>query len=74
MVNVTLAIPEELHAKMRKHSEIRWSEVIRKTISEKVDHLDMLDRLSAKSKLTKRDVELLAKNIDGEVAKKLGLK
>ena len=69
MVNVTLAIPEELHAKMRKHSE-----VIRKTISEKVDHLDMLDRLSAKSKLTKRDVELLAKNIDGEVAKKLGLK
>jgi len=74
MVNVTLAIPEELHAKMRKHSEIRWSEVIRKTISEKVDHLDMLDRLSAKSKLTKRDVEILAKNIDGEVAKKLGLK
>lgn len=74
MTNVTLAISEDLHSKMKKHSEIRWSEIIRKTISEKVDDLEMMDKLSGKSKLTKKDAELFAKKIDSNVAKKLGLK
>jgi len=71
MVNVTLAIPEELHAKMRKHSEIRWSEVIRKTISEKIDKLEMLDKLTSKSKLTKKDVDEISHKINAEVFREL---
>ncbi|MFW5847265.1 MAG: hypothetical protein ACOCUU_03860 [Nanoarchaeota archaeon] len=59
---------------MRKHSEIRWSEVIRKTISEKIDTLDMMNKLTNKSKLTQKDVDEISKMIDGSVAKKLGLK
>lgn len=74
MTNVTLAIPEELHTRMKRHSEIRWSEVIRKTISEKVDDLEMMDKLSGKSKLTKKDIEVLSQKIDSNVAHKLGLK
>ena len=74
MTNVTLAIPEELHTRMKKHSEIRWSEVIRKTISEKINDLEMMDKLSGKSKLTKKDVETLSQKIDSSVAHKLGLK
>ena len=74
MVNVTLAIPEDLHTRMKKHSEIRWSEVIRKTISEKVEELEMMNKLSGKSKLTKKDIEILSKKIDSNVAQKLGLK
>lgn len=68
MTNVTLAIPKDLHIRMKQHSEIRWSEVIRKTIAEKIDRLEMMD------KLTQKDVDELAKMIDGNVAKKLGLK
>ena len=34
---VTLAIPRELYDKMKSRSEIKWSEVIRKSISEKID-------------------------------------
>jgi len=74
MTNVTLAIPEDLHKRMKRHSEIRWSEVIRKTISEKVDDLEMMDKLSGKSKLTKKDIGLLSQKIDSNVAHKLGLK
>lgn len=74
MVNVTLAIPEDLHTRMKKHSEIRWSEVIRKTISEKVEELEMMNKLSGKSKLNKKDIEILSKKIDSNVAHKLGLK
>lgn len=67
MTNVTLAIPDDLHTKMKEHSEIRWSEVVRKTISEKVEMLEAMDRLAKKSKLTKKDVEEIAHKINKEV-------
>ncbi len=74
MVNVTLSIPEELHSRMKHYSEIRWSEVIRKTIAEKIDRLEMMDKLSGKSRLTRKDVDALSKKIDSGVAKRLGLR
>jgi hypothetical protein len=74
MPNITLAIPEDLHTKMREHSEIRWSEVVRKSISQKIEDLDIMDKLTAKSKLTQKDVDTIASKIDGAVARKLGLR
>ncbi len=40
MANMTMAIPDELHSKMRKHAEIRWAEVARQTFQEKVNILE----------------------------------
>ncbi len=74
MTNMTLAIPDELHEKMMQYSEIRWSEVVRKSIVEKVSDLELMDKLTQKSKLTQKDVDEIAKKIDSNVAKKLGLK
>ena len=74
MPNVTLSIPEALHEKMKKHSEIRWSEVVRKSISEKIEDLEVMDKLTKRSKLTQADVDEIAEKIDSEVAHKLGLK
>ena len=71
MPNVTLAITEELHEKMKKHSEIRWSEVVRKTITEKIEDMELMEKLVSKSRLTKNDVEELAHKINGEVFKEL---
>jgi hypothetical protein len=28
--NITLSVPDELHVRMRKHPEIKWSEVARR--------------------------------------------
>ena len=74
MVNITLAIPEDLHMKMKKHSEIRWSEVVRKTIASKIEDLEMMNKLASKSKLTHKDVDEIARKIDAGVARNLGLK
>ena len=71
MPNLTLAIPEELHEKMKKHSEIRWSEVVRKTIASKVETLDAVDAVAKKSRLTMKDVNELAHKINKEVFKDL---
>ena len=67
MPNVTLAIPEELHTKMKKHSDIRWSEVVRKSIAAKVEMLDVMDKIAKKSKLTKKDVDEISHKIKREI-------
>ena len=74
MVNVTLSIPEDLHLKMKQHNEIRWSEVVRKSITQKIQQLELMNELSKKSKLTKKDVEELSNKINSSVTEKLGLK
>jgi hypothetical protein len=45
MANITLSIPERLRAEMGKHSEIRWSEVARNAILEKIVQLRKLEIL-----------------------------
>jgi len=73
MPNMTLAIPKELHKKMSKHKEIRWSEVVRKAIEKKVRDLELLDRITSKSRLTEKDIIGISSEIDKRVAKRLGL-
>jgi len=73
MANITLALPNDLHQKMKKHTEIRWSEVVRKSIQSKIEELEMIEKIAHKSKLTQKDVDELAKKIDSKVVKKPGL-
>jgi len=55
MVNMTLSVPDELQAKLRAHPEIVWSEVARKAMAEKVELLELFEKLVSKSKLTEKD-------------------
>ncbi|MBS3060874.1 MAG: hypothetical protein J4432_05205 [DPANN group archaeon] len=71
MGNITLALPNELQERMRAHSEIRWSEVVRKTITQKVELLDSMDKIAKKSKLTQKDVDELSRKIKAETFKEL---
>lgn len=73
MSNLTLKLPDELQKKMQNHSEIRWSEVIRKAIQKKIEDLELLDKLTSRSKLTSKEAIELSKSVDAEVSRKLGL-
>jgi metal-responsive CopG/Arc/MetJ family transcriptional regulator len=44
MVNVTVSIPEDLHSKMKKYSEVKWSEVVRKALIEYIGRLEAKER------------------------------
>ena len=52
MANLTLAISNDLKAKMRHFPEINWSEVARQAIVEKTRLLEQMQRLLSKSTLT----------------------
>ncbi len=56
MTNITLSIDDEVYKKMRKYSEIKWSEFVRKCVQKRVDELE-----SIKSNIF-ADEELLAEN------------
>ncbi len=73
MANLTLAVPERLHEKMKQHSEIRWSEIVRMAIQKKIEDMELMDMLTDKSRLTAKDAMKISKEIDEEVARKLGL-
>ncbi len=40
MVNMTMAVPKEIHVRMKEHSEVKWAEVARKAFEEKLERLD----------------------------------
>lgn len=63
MTNITLSIPEELHNKMKLFSEIRWSEIARKAIEQKVNDLEVIEKIASKSRFTKKDAEEISKKI-----------
>lgn len=71
MPNVTLSVSKDLYEKMKKHPEIRWSEVVRKSISEKIDDLEVMDKLTKRSKLTQADVDEIAHKINRDVFQEL---
>ena len=63
MVNMTLAVPEELHSILRQHTEIKWSEIARKALWEHARKLALMDKLVAGSKLTEKDAEEIGEKI-----------
>lgn len=74
MVNITLAIPDSLHKKLKSHSEIRWSEVIRRLLERNIEQMELMDRILKNSKLTQEDVGEISEKVDSSVAKKFDLK
>jgi len=43
MANITISIPEELHRKMKRYSEVKWSEVVRKALTDYVGRLEIVE-------------------------------
>ena len=70
MVNMTIAIPGDLHEKMRKHNEIKWSEIARRAIREYVEELEKLEKLTADSKLEEDDIGELDHKIKKGLSKR----
>lgn len=48
MTNITLSIEEGIYQLMRKYSEIRWSEFVRKSIQKRIEELEKINNLPEK--------------------------
>ena len=70
MGNITLSIPNEVRREMRQFSEVKWSEIARKAIVERLETLRMAEKLANKSQLTEKDIEQFSARIKSMAAKR----
>lgn len=73
MVNMTLAIPDNLNSLIKKHNEVKWSEIARRAMLEHAKRLELMDKLVSKSKLTEKDIKEIGNKIKIGIAKRHGL-
>ena len=73
MVNITLAIPENLKEKLQRHKEVNWSAVTRRALEEYLKKIEIIEAIAQKSKLTQKDADDIAKKIKKEMARHHGL-
>jgi len=70
MPNMTLSLPPELHKEMLKHTEIKWSDLVRQIFEKKIKELHWIDMLLEKSELTEEDAEIIGHKIKHEMRKR----
>lgn len=70
---MTLAVPEDLHAIMKRYDTIKWSEIARKALWDQARKLELMDKLLSKSKLTEEDALEIGRKINRGIAKRHGL-
>ena len=64
MPTITVNVDDELKERMEKHPEINWSEVTRQAIQEKIEALEVMDKLTSESELTESDVQEITDKIN----------
>ena len=69
MVNVTVAVPDNLKALMEKFPEMNWSEVARQAWKNKAEQLALLNRLTANSKATDEDIMEISRKVKAGMAR-----
>ncbi|MBI5228006.1 hypothetical protein HY988_05445 [Candidatus Micrarchaeota archaeon] len=57
MVNITVSVPIEMKKKMDEFAIINWSEVARGAFTEQISKLELLKKLTTKSKATDKDIQ-----------------
>ena len=70
---MTLALPDDLNKIMKRHVEIKWSEVARQALWKQARKMELMDKILSNSKITEEDALKLGAKINLGVAKKHGL-
>ena len=69
MTNITLSIDDSVYKKMRKHSEVKWSEFVRKVIKKRIEELETLENNENKESILTMlaSEDVLRKDWDNEL-------
>ena len=70
MGNITLSVPESVHKEMKHFSEIKWSDIARRAIIERIETLKITEKITNKNKLTEEDIKNFSKKIKSLATKR----
>jgi glutamyl-tRNA reductase len=71
MGNITLSIPDPIQKEMKAFSEVKWSEIARRAIVERLELLKRAEELAKKSKLTEKEVKEFSDKIKKSASKRM---
>ena len=66
MTNITLSIEDSVYDDMKKHSEIKWSEFVRKSIKQRLELLEKIEHKQESTFTMLASQEVLKKDWDNE--------
>lgn len=69
MTSMTLAVPNEIKTRMEHFPEINWSEVARQAFRQKLQDLELLERIKSGSELTDEDARTLGRDLNIKLSK-----
>ncbi len=70
MPNVTLAVPEELHRIMKKHPEIKWTEIARTAMKQYAARLEVIEDITSQGKLSEQDALEIGDSVKRDLARR----
>jgi hypothetical protein len=71
MGNITLSVSDKLHERMRKHPELKWTEIARKAFERKLQEVELVEKIVSKSRFTEKDADVIGHKIKAEIRKRL---
>ena len=70
MATISVSVEDEMKGRMSELEEINWSAVARNAFEEKLKEVEILKKLTSKSKLTAKDAHEISNRISESMAKK----
>ena len=69
MTNITLSIENEVYNKMKRYSEVKWSEFVRKMIKKRIEEFEKIDKMPKQESILTMlaSEEVLKKDWDNEL-------
>jgi predicted CopG family antitoxin len=67
---MTLSIPEELHKKMKRHTEFKWSDVARQAFEKRIEEIEFMEKVLKNSELTEEDAERIGHGMKSKIGKR----
>jgi len=68
MGTISVSVPDDLKARMSRLDEVNWSAVARKAFEEKIKQIEFLEKIVAKSRMTKKDADEISKKINKKIS------
>lgn len=59
MTNITLAMPDEIYKLMKKHKDVKWTEIMRTAVMIKLNQLESVRQKTEKLKHVKETLDEL---------------
>lgn len=70
MVNMTIAVPDDLKRKMDSFAEINWSAIARQAFDSKVQELEFIKKFKEKSTFTEDEAIKLGRELNRKLSKR----